>query len=506
MAWNASSNLTCAILFLSVWVIYRNTRRPHPPLPPGPKGYPIIGNALQLDVNRPWHTLVGLKKAYGDIVHLRLFNQNVIVLNSAKAAGDILDRRAANYSERPRTPIADYMLGGLNIIFMNHGSLWRSMRRAVHEALNMRAMLRYQPIQMRVGLGFAIDLLNTPEKYLEHTHLFSSHEIASIVYNDPKGQHIEDLSKFVDIVSEAVSPGKYLVNHFPILEYVPEFLAKWKRYANDVYRTQSERYLSYYLPLKKSVIQKEEIGPSFCATLVENQEQHGLSELESAWLSAVLYTAGFDTTAGTLGWLILAMITFPEAQRRAQEEIDNVIGRTRVPTLNDMEHLPYTRAVVKEVLRWRPPAPMGVFHASKEDDIYEGYYIPKGTLIIPNILSMNHDIETYGPNTDKFCPERFLNEDGTHKLSPPDTKDEGHYSFGFGRRVCPGRHLAINALHTFAIVLWAMHLESGKPGDIINTNDEGTGILSRAPRFTLSSKPRFPEALDLLKLANEDWC
>ncbi|EEB91183.1 hypothetical protein MPER_10497, partial [Moniliophthora perniciosa FA553] len=138
-------------------------------------------------------------------------------------------------------------------------------------------------------------------------------------------------------------------------------------------------------------------------------------------------------TASTLGWLVLAMVRFPETQRKAQEELDNVVGRTRIPTLDDMENLPYLRAIVKEALRWRSPAPMGVFHASLEDDIYEGYFIPKNSYVIPNILAMNHDIATYGSDPDEFRPERFINDDGTHKPSPPDTKDEGHFSFGFGR-------------------------------------------------------------------------
>ncbi|ESK86630.1 cytochrome p450 [Moniliophthora roreri MCA 2997] len=110
-------------------------------------------------------------------------------------------------------------------------------------------------------------------------------------------------------------------------------------------------------------LRKQEIGPSFCATLVESHAQHGLDDNSSAWLAAMLYMAGYETTTSTLGWLVLAMIHFPESQRKAQEELDHVVGRTRIPTLDDMENLPYLRAVA---LRWRSPAPMGVFHASLE--------------------------------------------------------------------------------------------------------------------------------------------
>ncbi|EEB88932.1 hypothetical protein MPER_13034, partial [Moniliophthora perniciosa FA553] len=116
------------------------------------------------------------------------------------------------------------------------------------------------------------------------------------------------------------------------------------------------------------------------------------------------------------------------------------------------------------------------------DGVYKGYLFRKGSWFIPNILAMNHDPETYGQDPDVFRPERFLNEDGTHKVSPADTKDEGHYSFGFGRRICPGRHVASNALLSFAIVLWAVRLEPGKDAQgntapISILNDQADGIL-----------------------------
>ncbi|EEB93326.1 hypothetical protein MPER_08035 [Moniliophthora perniciosa FA553] len=109
---------------------------------------------------------------------------------------------------------------------------------------------------------------------------------------------------------------------------------------------------------------KQETGANFCSMLVERHERHGMNDMESAWLAAVVLLAGIETTMTTLGWMILAMITFPEVQRKAQEELDRVVGRTKFPTSNDMENLPYMRALVKEALRWRPALPMGVFHMS----------------------------------------------------------------------------------------------------------------------------------------------
>ena len=79
------------------------------------------------------------------------------------------------------------------------------------------------------------------------------------------------------------------------------------------------------------------------------------------------------------------MTLYPEVQRKAQEEIDRVLGVGRLPKMIDRVNLPYIDAVVKETLRWHPVAPMGIPHMSVDDDMYEGYYIPKGSLIMPNI-------------------------------------------------------------------------------------------------------------------------
>ncbi|ESK84360.1 cytochrome p450 [Moniliophthora roreri MCA 2997] len=455
MTFTITTSLSCALISISIWIIYLNRKRPGK-LPPGPKGYPLVGNIFQLQ-NRPWHTFVEWKKTYGDIVYLTLFNQDVIVLNSAKVAGDLLDRRAANYSQRPHMPVTDYLVGGVNIGHMNPGVT------------------------------------------------FTALESASLIYNHSSHERVAEFKDFINSLVDSGSPGKYLANHVPILEHLPDFMSKWKRDSKAKHRAQTEKFLSYFLPIKEATLQKRETGSSFCSMLAKMQEQVCLNDLESAWLAAAMCIAAFETTETTLNWLVLAMITFPEVQRKAQEELDRVIGRARIPTLNDLDSLSYMRAVVKEVLRWRPALPTSLFHASLEDDIYEGYYIPKGCLVIPNVLAMNHDEEVYGPKPDEFRPERFLNEDGTHKPSPPDTKDEGHHTFGFGRRICSGRHVAFNTLFTFAIVLWAMHLEAGKDGGAISTEDEGSGVTSQARKYSVSTRARFPEALEMLNLAKEGW-
>ena len=162
---------------------------------------------------------------------------------------------------------------------------------------------------------------------------------------------------------------------------------------------------------------------------------------------------------------MLAMLAYPETQARAHAELDAVVGRDRLPTFADHPQLPYIRAMVKEVLRWRPAGPLGSPHRSIEDDWYEGMFIPKGTICIPNVWHMNRDPELFGENTEHFDPGRYLDASGDLQAAPdlPDIKEEGHFTYGFGRRICVGRHMADNSLFiNMAIMLWATKIERKK--------------------------------------------
>jgi cytochrome P450 len=173
--------------------------------------------------------------------------------------------------------------------------------------------------------------------------------------------------------------------------------------------------------------------------------------------------AGAETTSTTLSWWTLAMIAFPEVQRRAHAELDTVIGRDRPPTFADAPRLPYLSAVIKETLRWRPPLPLGVPHAADEDDWYEGMFIPKGTICIPNTWHCNHDRTVFGEDADEFRPERHLDEQRQPLSGSVETNQAGHTSFGFGRRICVGKDMAADTLFiSIARMLWAAIFERAR--------------------------------------------
>ena len=157
------------------------------------------------------------------------------------------------------------------------------------------------------------------------------------------------------------------------------------------------------------------------------------------------------------------MIAFPEVQRRAQAEIDAVVGRDRPPTFADAPRLPYVRAIIKEIHRWRPSVPLGVPHAATEEDWYEGMYIPKGAICMYNSWHCNHDRAVFGEDADDFRPERHLDEHGESLPGPVETNRAGHIGFGFGRRSCVGKDLATDTLFIGTVrVLWAAKLERAR--------------------------------------------
>jgi len=185
-------------------------------------------------------------------------------------------------------------------------------------------------------------------------------------------------------------------------------------------------------------------------------------------------------------WWTLAMLEYPETQARAVAELDAVVGPSRLPTFADYPHLPYIRAMAKELLRWRPVAPLAAAHRVMEDDWYEGMFIPKGSTCIPNVWGMNHDPEIFGKDAEHFNPERYLDASGQVAPLISDLRKDGHFTYGFGNRICVGRHSADNSLFmNIATLLWAMKIERKKdasgrlvPLDVDNWVDVGLVVLA----------------------------
>jgi cytochrome P450 len=199
----------------------------------------------------------------------------------------------------------------------------------------------------------------------------------------------------------------------------------------------------------------------------------------------------------------LAMTIFPEVQRQAQEELDRVIGGTRLPVSKDRDNLPYIVAVMKETHRWHLVLPMGLPHTSTEEDTCRGYRIPKGALLLANSWWFTHDPRVY-PDPMVFRPERFL-ETPTHKPEP----DPRNFIFGYGRRICPGRYVADNALFiTIAQTLAVFNIGKfvNAKGQIVEPEARfEPGAISHSVPYRCSVKPRSEAHAHLIKSAEQEY-
>ncbi|THV05811.1 cytochrome P450 [Dendrothele bispora CBS 962.96] len=499
-----------ALALLPFLVFYYFRRARIGPYPPGPRGIPVLGNLFQLDNVKPWHTFAKWKELYGPIIYLNVAGQPMVILNSRKVAEDLFDRRGSNYIDRHRFIVLEKATGDSDIAVMGSTERWRKMRRASEHALGAKISSNYHHTQTSESILLAHGVMNQPQTWLSQIKRASSSTSLSTVYdlpplnlNDPIIGFMNDL---IDYLARLAVPGNYLVDMFPFLEHFPQWMTKWRRDAEKNYKIFTSKFEDMFLRIKNETVTGNEQRPSFCANLAENQKQHGMSDTDCAWLAGMLYFAGHETTSTTMAWLMFSMIQFPQVQVRAHEELDRVVGQSRLPSFADIKHLPYIQALVKEVLRWKPALPAGLPHVPIQDDYYEGYLIRKGTICIPSIWSINRDPEVYGSDADEFRPERHLDDNGRLK----DERNEGHVTYGFGQRICPGRYSANDTLFIqIAMILWALRLEPAKDnnGNFMkpSVDDERVdGIFLHPPPFQINAVIRFKEAESVIQQARDE--
>jgi len=198
----------------------------------------------------------------------------------------------------------------------------------------------------------------------------------------------------------------------------------------------------------------------------------------------------------------MAMLKNPDIQAKAHNELDSILGPGDLPGFSDEPRLPYISAIVREVGRHSPVAPLAIPHLNTQDDIYEGYFLPKGSIIIANTWSILHDEEDY-PEPELFDPSRFLDADG--KLDP-NIKDPATAAFGYGRRICPGRHVALASLWIAVASILACYTiepeldEDGQPMEPKAEWYSGPTVVNRILPFKCRFVPRSKDVEALLNL------
>ncbi|KAH9003787.1 cytochrome P450 [Lactarius hatsudake] len=504
------------VLGLALILVVRYLRSPWRRVPLGPRGLPLIGNALELR-DKVWLFQSDCKQKYGDVMYLNALGQPILVLNSLKAASELLDRRADIYSGRPRLIMAQEIVsGGLIFALINHvDDRWRRSRRAAHQVLTKAAVRGYHNILRKESVLLTSALLANPgavepEKHFQRT---ATSATMSILYDYPtlrteNDKNLKEILAFADRMSETVAPGAYLVELFPWMLHIPERFAKWKYEGNRDFTRFNNLYESLFNRVLSALSEGSE-RPSICASLFKGFDHNQLSRQEMAWFAGTLFVAGSETTSTTMSWWALAMIAHPEVQKRAHIELDTIVGRSRAPTFSDAPNLLYIQAIVKEVLRWRPALPFSLPHSTMEDDWYNGMFIPKGTICLTNLLQCHRDPSSYGDDAASFRPERFLGAQGEILPGPAETHEEGHSTFGFGKRACMGKHIVNESLFIYiATALWAVTFDRvrDEDGNEVPLDADvfvDTGMSLKPGPYECKITPRFGEVVSILAAEEE---
>ncbi|KAH6918907.1 O-methylsterigmatocystin oxidoreductase [Coprinopsis sp. MPI-PUGE-AT-0042] len=506
-SWSWSFVLLTGLLLLAICAsrLVRKSNLQRLPLPPGPKGLPILGNLLQIHNagTKSWVMYNEWAQRYGDLVYADIFGQPILVLNSLKSIRDLLEKRGSNYADRAVPPSVSFLRIDWSLGIMSYGSLWRAHRRMFHQYYNKTQIHRYSPVLEHQVSIFLRRLQSDPKGFLENTRYLFGAIIIQISYGFSKPSDIESLSDAAEAIikafSDCAAPGHFLVDVFPILRYVPEWFpgAAWKRRLIKVGEISQEVFRRTFddaqEQAKDSVNDKaQDVAAGIIANLPpKDHPDYAQQEQLGRGTALVAYLAGADTTVSSAHALFAALANHPECQRAAQAELDGTIGTERLPTVADLPQLPYVQALVKELSRWFSVAPLGIPHMSSQDDTYEGHFIPKGTAVMGNSWAIMHDPNVFEDPLE-FKPERYLVRDPITQQNKinPDVLDPESAAFGYGRRICPSRHLSNEALTLMAASLLTVF-------DVNAPKDSISGQPIKVALETIDSLVVSPESFEV---------
>ncbi|KAJ7888852.1 cytochrome P450 [Mycena leptocephala] len=492
--------ILCATISLAIYVL--RLRRKRLPLPPGPRKLPLVGNLFDLPSTFEWETYMEWSKQYStsyqcllnwiltwpsdsDIIHLNIAGTSIIVLSSTEATINLLEKR-------PRRPMVNELMGwDFSFGGMKYGEHWRAHRRLFHSVFHTEAAMLFRPKELTASHELLRRILHNPDGFMDHLRHMAGEIIMSVAYgidvqpaNDP---YVTLAEAAVHSLANAIVPGSLGFNS--AVEICPQWFpgAGFKRQA-DTWRRLARSMVDKPFAQAKLNIAMGKAPYSFIVSALRTLDDCADKEYQEQTIKSTagsMYAAGTDTTISALGTFILAMLSNPEAQKKAQAEIDSVVQKGHLPDFDDEESLPYLSAVVKEVLRWRAVTPIGIPHFLPVEDEYQGYRLPAGSIVIANIWAILHDEVMY-PDPYAFKPERF---------------------FWTGNRILhqkSGRSIWLRATS----VPWKTHgdFAVGEDGKVIEPNhDYFSSVVTMPLPFKCSIKPRSQEAVDLIQATlNED--
>ncbi|XP_045405382.1 cytochrome P450 1B1 [Lemur catta] len=467
---------TTLLLLLSVlaavhvgqWLLRQRRRQPGS-APPGPFPWPLIGNALA--VGRVAHlSFARLARRYGDVFQIRLGSCPIVVLNGERAIHQALVQQGAVFADRP--PFASFRVvsDGRSVAFGHYSEYWKTQRRAAYGT--MRAFSTRQPHSRRVLEGHVLGEVremvallvrgSAGGAFLDPRQLtvVAVANVMSAVCFGCRYNH--DDAEFVELLSHNEEFGRTvgagsLVDVLPWLQLFPNPVRTAFRQFEQLNRNFSNFVLDKFLRHRESLRPGAAPRDLMDAFILSAEKKaagdsgDGGTQLDLENVPSTvtdIFGASQDTLSTALQWLLLLLVRYPEVQARVQAELDQVVGRDRLPCMDDQPNLPYVMAFLYEAMRFSSFVPVTIPHATTANTSILGYHIPKDTVVFVNQWSVNHDPVKW-PNPEDFDPARFLDKDGFINKDLTSSV----MIFSVGRRRCIGEELSKMQLFLFTSIL-----------------------------------------------------
>ncbi|XP_037740329.1 cytochrome P450 2G1 isoform X1 [Chelonia mydas] len=483
--------LVCISGLIYLLVRRPSSRRGH--LPPGPAPLPFLGNALQLKAEGMVNSLRELRDKYGPVFTVHLGPRRVVVLWGYEAVKEALEDQANEFSGRGKLAAFEEIVQGFGLLFSN-GERWRQLRqfslatlqdfgtgkRSVEERIQEEAQRLVEEFRKTKGLPF------DPTFLLSRS---ASSVICSIVF----GQHFDYADEsFLDLLAKTNQVFVRLSSTWGQLYEMFSWFMHFLPGAHKQIFRDLEDINSFILErIKANQASLDRDNPrNFIDCFLLQMEKEILNPATEFHLRNLVMTAfnlffvGTETVSSTLRYGLLILLKHPEVEEKMTQEIDRVVGRSRVPAVADRSRMPYTDAVIHEIQRFSDVIPMNLPHALTRDTHFRGYAIPKGTEVFPVLSSVLRDPSRFR-DPERFDPGRFLDEQGHFKAN------EAFMPFSTGKRICLGQELARMELFIFlTAILQNFTLKSPVPPRDIELTPPASGFAHVPPCYQLCAVPR----------------
>ncbi|XP_072889637.1 cytochrome P450 2B4-like [Hemitrygon akajei] len=477
-------NLKMLLIFLLgfLLVFYLIQTRIPNQLPPGPSFWTQCGYLLTRDRRLPHIRMNQVVNTYGNICRVNMFWVKIIIMSGFQTIQEALVLHSKEFSGRPNMRINDLLAKGQGIVTAPYGKSWKQQRRFT------------LTIFRNFGLGkIAFEVkIQEEAQYLTET-LKSKFEgqvvdlkplitaaVSNVICSIVLGQrfHHDDktFTRLIKLFDEALELSSgFWIKACAVLPAIYHLPGPHQRIFEN--KAAIEAILQDFIRQHRETRDGETIRDFIDAYLLEMEKKQ---EADSFMLDGNLlyniydlFLAGTETTTTTLQWGLMYMMAYPDIQERCQKEIDEVIGRSRTPSLEDRARMPFVNAVIHEIQRFASVLPFSVMHTTTQDTRFMGYTIKKDTLVLFNLWSALTE-EGQWKHPHQFNPENFLNDSGEF------FKPDAFIPFSMGPRVCLGEKLARMELFLFFTLL-LQQLEFRWPDKSSPPNLEGVYKIVWAP-------------------------